>query len=127
MSTSFNDFFFEYLQRGDAMFAEIPSKRKNFRRWAYVYVLRKSFIFRGFVSPVSQAAHGPPYWFMDIFDFDHVTYDFKDYEKDPDCGMTHREYIERLQTADLELFKRKLEEFSLNQDMFTYENWDFPQ
>jgi len=128
VTTYFNDFFFEYLQNGtDGMFAEIPSNRKNFRRWVYIRVYRMCSVTNSFTLPDNRFAHGPLYWYMDVFDFDHITYDFKDYEKDEDCGVTQREYVERLQTTDLEEFKRKLEEYSLNQDMFTYDNPDFPQ
>ena len=124
----FNDFFFEYLQKGtDGMVAEIPSHRKNFRRWVYICVHRKCSITDGFTFPDNRFAHGPLYWFMDVFDFDHVTNDFKDYRKDEDCGITQRKYIERIRTTNLEEFKKKLEEYSLKQDMFTFGNPDFPQ
>ena len=69
--------------------------------------MRKCSISSGFTFPDHRFAHGPLYWCMDVFDFDHVTYDFKDYEKDEDCGIIQREYIERLQTMDLEEFKKR--------------------
>ena len=128
LHADFNYFFFEYLQRADhSMIAEIPSDRDNFRRWVYIHAGRKCSESSGFVFSDHRFAYGPVYWCMDVFDFDHATYDFKDYEKDEDCGVTQREYVERVETTDLDVFKIKLKKYSLNQDMFAYSNPDFPQ
>ena len=121
---SFNSFFFEYLENGEGMEAEIPSPKQGMRRWVFIYVYCKCEESILPVSPNNRFAIGPLHWYFQVFDFDHNQYDFI---SDKYCGTTMREYVEEFVTTDLEEFKRKLEEYSLNQDMFSYHNPDFPQ
>jgi hypothetical protein len=108
-----NEYFFEEIKKTGHKIAEIQCLRQCYRRWIVIRVTRRNRWNNMPCRVFDVDAIGPCYWQIEVFDFDHVTYNLHDekYMYDYDTAFDKREMFYELKTTDQEEFEREVMKF----------------